>query len=317
MLAGQTKCQCKYTITKNSNQAKGILSVAFPVVTSEHHHGKRKISRSGLTFAHPVLFIIFKYNMGHVNMPGLFNKVARVTLIFWLMKVVATTLGETLGDFVSMTLNLGYLVGIAITATFFLVVLLTQLFAKKYYGIFFWLVIVGTTTLGTEISDYLDRTLHLGYAWGSLLLIACLLLTLFLWHKKYNNLEVYPITEKTKELYYWTAILFSNSLGTAFGDFLSDNIGLSYLTGALVTGSIIVVVVLLHYSTRINHVVLFWIAFIFTRPFGATFGDFLTKPVAKGGMAFNRLTSSFISLAIMIVLLIIAYNQDKRKVQAG
>ncbi len=243
------------------------------------------------------------------------NKVARITLIFWLMKVVATTLGETLGDFVSMTLNLGYIVGIAITAAFFLVVLITQLSAKRFYGVLYWLVIIGTTTLGTEISDFLDRTLHLGYAWGSLLLISCLLLTLFLWHNKYANLDVYPITEKKKELFYWTAILFSNSLGTAFGDFLSDNVGLSYLTGAMVTGGIIVVVVLLHYYTKINHVVLFWIAFVFTRPFGATFGDFLTKPIEKGGMAFNRLTSSLISAGIMIVLLIIAHKQNKRKEQ--
>lgn len=247
------------------------------------------------------------------NSAVLVNKVARITLIFWLMKVVATTLGETLGDFVSMTLNLGYVTGIAITAAFFLVVLVTQLSVRKFYGVLYWLVIVGTTTLGTEISDFLDRTWKLGYAWGSLLLVTCLMLTLLLWFKKYKNLEVYPITEKTKELYYWTAILFSNSLGTAFGDFLSDNIGLSYLTGAMVTGGIIVVVVLLHYYTKINHVLLFWIAFVFTRPFGATFGDFLTKPVAKGGMAFDRLTSSLISLAIMTVLMIIAHRQNMRK----
>ncbi len=255
--------------------------------------------------------------MEQYNKTGLINKVARITLIFWLMKVVATTLGETLGDFVSMTLNLGYMVGIAITAAFFLIVLLTQLSARRYYGVLYWLVIIGTTTLGTEISDFLDRTLHLGYAWGSLLLVTCLFLTLFLWHKKYNNLEVYPITEKTKEVYYWTAILFSNSLGTAFGDFLSDNIGLSYLTGAIVTGAIIVVVVLLHYYTKINHVLLFWIAFVFTRPFGATFGDFLTKPVAKGGMAFDRLSSSLISAGIMVVLMIISHRQNVRKGVTG
>jgi len=246
------------------------------------------------------------------NRSGLMNKVAKITLIFWFLKVVATTLGETLGDFFSMTLNLGYSVGIAITAGFFLIILLAQLSAKRFYPVIYWLVIIGTTTLGTEISDFLDRTWHLGYAWGSLLLVTCLVLTLYLWHKKYNNLEVYPITEKTKELYYWTAILFSNSLGTAFGDFLSDNIGLSYLTGAMVTGGIIVVVVLLHYFTRINHVVLFWIAFIFTRPFGATFGDFLTKPIEKGGLAFGRLTSSLISFGVMAVLMVISMRQNKR-----
>ena len=180
------------------------------------------------------------------------NKVAQITILFWLLKIVATTLGETLGDFLSMTVNLGYAIGIAITAAFFLLVLMMQLLVKKYMPLIYWLVIIGTTTLGTEISDFIDRSLHLGYAWGSLVLVAGLFGTLFLWHKKYNSLEVYPITEKNKELYYWVAILFSNSLGTAFGDFLSDNMGLSYLNGALVTGLVILIVVLLHYLTKIN-----------------------------------------------------------------
>ena len=206
------------------------------------------------------------------------NKVAKITLIFWLMKIVATTLGETLGDYISMTLNLGYTIGIAITLGFFFIVLLTQLAIKKYVPILFWLVIIATTTLGTEISDYIDRTLHLGYTAGSILLLSGLFITLYLWYSKYKNLEVFPIIAKQKEVYYWTAILFSNSLGTAFGDFLGEYFGMSYLQGALVTGSVIVIVVLLHYLTKINHIVLFWVAFIFTRPFGATFGDFLTKP---------------------------------------
>ena len=240
------------------------------------------------------------------------NKVARITLIFWLMKIVATTLGETLGDYISMTLNLGYTVGIGITLLFFIIVLSAQLAVKKYIPVIFWLVIVGTTTLGTEISDYLDRTMHLGYAWGTALLVSCLFLTLVLWYSKYKNLEVFPIAEKSKEIYYWTAILFSNSLGTAFGDFLGDYFGLSYLSGALITGAIILVVVLLHSYTKINHILLFWIAFIFTRPFGATFGDFLTKPLAKGGLALGTLPSSLISMAIMALLIIIAHSQHRK-----
>lgn len=236
------------------------------------------------------------------------NKVAKITLIFWLMKIVATTLGETLGDFISMTLNLGYTVGIGITLLFFAVVLFTQLSVKKYVPVIYWLVIVGTTTLGTEISDYIDRTLHLGYAWGSLILISCLLLTLYLWNRRYKNLEVYPITERPKEIYYWVAILFSNSLGTAFGDFLSDDMGLSYLNGALITGAIILIVVLLHYYTKINQILLFWIAFIFTRPFGATFGDFLTKPLSKGGMELGTLPSSLVSIAILTILIFISHR---------
>ena len=251
--------------------------------------------------------------MNTLNNRQAINKVAQITILFWLMKIVATTLGETLGDFLSMTLNLGYAIGIAITAAFFLIVLIMQLSVKKYVPVIYWLVIIGTTTLGTEISDFIDRSLHLGYAWGSLVLVAGLFGTLFLWHKKYNSLEVYPITEKNKELYYWVAILFSNSLGTAFGDFLSDNIGLSYLYGAIITGAIILVVVLIHYYTSINHIVLFWIAFIFTRPFGATFGDFLTKPPEKGGLAFSRLTSSLISLGVMAVLLIVSNRQHNKQ----
>jgi uncharacterized membrane-anchored protein len=239
------------------------------------------------------------------------NKVAKITLIFWLMKIVATTLGETLGDFISMTLNLGYTIGIVVTFAFFFVVLFTQLAVKKYIPVVYWLVIIGTTTLGTEISDYIDRTLHLGYTAGSILLVSCLLLTLFLWFRKYKNLEVYPIVDKQKEVFYWTAILFSNSLGTAFGDFLGDHFGLSYLQGAFVTGGVILVVVLLHYLTKINHIVLFWIAFIFTRPFGATFGDFLTKPIDKGGLHLGTLNASLVSIGVMTVLLFITHRQHK------
>ena len=237
------------------------------------------------------------------------NKVAKITLIFWIMKIVATTLGETLGDFISMTLNLGYTVGIAITLVFFFVVLLIQLTRKKYVPVVYWLVIIGTTTLGTEISDYIDRTLQIGYTAGSILLVSCLLFTLYLWFRKYKNLEVFPITGKQKEIYYWSAILFSNSLGTAFGDFLGDYFGLSYLHGAFVTGGVILIVLLLHYLTKINHILLFWIAFIFTRPFGATFGDFLTKPLEKGGLHLGTLNSSLVSVAIITVLLFIAHRQ--------
>ena len=238
-----------------------------------------------------------------------FNKVANITFLFWLMKIVATTLGETLGDFFAQTLNLGYLIGIGITLVFFLIVLFIQLSAKKYIPLFYWLVIIGTTTLGTEISDFIDRSLHLGYAFGSLLLVSLLVLTLFLWFKSYKNLEFYPIFEKKKEIFFWTAVLFSNSLGTAFGDFLNDNLGLSYLYGALITLSVIVIVVALHYFTKINHIVLFWIAFIFTRPFGATFGDFLTKPLAKGGLDLGTLNASAISILIMVILIFVSHQK--------
>lgn len=239
------------------------------------------------------------------------NKVAEITLIFWLMKIIATTLGETLGDFLSMTLNLGYAVGIGITAVFFLTVLLIQLFSEKYIPVFYWLVIIATTTLGTEISDFMDRSLNLGYTLGSIILFVCLLATLFLWHKKFKSLSVFPIFERDKEIFYWIAILFSNSLGTAFGDYLSDVVGMSYLNGAFVTASIILIVVLLHYFTQINRIVLFWIAFIFTRPFGATFGDFLTKPIAKGGLDLGTLNASIISVILIGILIVVSHKRLK------
>jgi uncharacterized membrane-anchored protein len=241
------------------------------------------------------------------------NKVAEVSLLFWLMKIVATTLGETLGDYIAQTLKLGYSIGLIITLVFFMIVLAVQLNANKYIPAFYWLVIIATTTLGTEISDFIDRSLHVGYTVGSLLLLSGLLLTLLLWFKKFNNLNVYPITDQNKETYYWIAILFSNSLGTAFGDYLSDVIGLSYINGAFVTAAIILIVVLLHYATKINHIILFWIAFIFTRPFGATFGDFLTKPTAKGGVDLGTLNASIVSLILMTLLIIVSQrNLQKR-----
>ncbi|MEO6902234.1 MAG: hypothetical protein ABI315_03675 [Bacteroidia bacterium] len=243
------------------------------------------------------------------------NKVAQITFTFWLMKIIATTLGETLGDYLSMTLDLGYLTGIIITLIFFLIVLSVQLITKKYIPVFYWLVIVATTTLGTEISDFLDRSLHLGYTNGSIILFSGLITTLMLWYRKFKTLSVYPIVSRNKETYYWIAILFSNSLGTAFGDYLSDVIGLSFLNGAIVTGAIILVVVLLHYLTSLNHVLLFWIAFVFTRPFGATFGDFLTKPITNGGLDLGTLNATIVSVALMILLIIIAHKRlNKQKI---
>ena len=238
------------------------------------------------------------------------NKVAKITLLFWIMKIIATTLGETLGDLLAHTLNLGYAIGLAITGVFFLMVLAIQLKAKKYIPALFWLVIVGTTTVGTEISDFMDRTLHLGYLAGSLILITLLLNTLWIWNNTIGKIEVYPIINKKVELFFWIAILLSNSLGTAFGDFLSDNVGLSYLQGAMVTAGVIAIVVLLHYVTKINHIILFWIAFIFTRPFGATFGDLLTKTTAEGGLDLGTVPATLVSVALLSLLVIYSHKKN-------
>lgn len=243
------------------------------------------------------------------------NKVIEITLMFWLMKIIATTLGETLGDFISITSNLGYTAGLLITMLFFAIVLSVQLFSKKYVPLFYWLVIIGTTTLGTEISDYIDRTLHLGYTLGSVLLFTCLMVTFFFWYKKFKNLEFYPIYDKSKELFYWTAILFSNSLGTAFGDYLYDNLGLSYITGAAITAGVILVLVVLHYLTKKNQILLFWAAFIFTRPFGAAFGDFLTKPTALGGLDLGTFPASAVSIILLSVLIFISHKKHNNNVQ--
>jgi len=243
------------------------------------------------------------------------NKVAEITLLFWLMKIVATTLGETFGDYLSMTLNYGYFTGLVITFFLFVLFLGIQLALKKYIPVFYWMVIIATTTLGTEISDFIDRSLHLGYTMGSLLLFFGLAVTLILWKRKYKSLAVFPIELMQKEIFYWIAILFSNSLGTAFGDYLVDVIGLSYIYAAIVTASVILIVVALHYLSKINHVLLFWIAFVFTRPFGATFGDFLTKTTKQGGLDLGTLSASLLSVLIISSLVVIEYFGMKRAVK--
>ena len=243
------------------------------------------------------------------------NKVAEITIYFWIMKIFATTLGETSGDFLSMTCNLGYWTSLGITMSFFILILLTQLNSKEFRPSFYWAVIVATTTVGTEISDLMDRTLGLGYMMGSLILFSCLVTALAIWFYKEKNLEVYPIYEKKKEMLFWIAVLFSNSLGTAFGDFLSDNLKLNYIGGALICAGIILLVIFLHYFSRINQIVLFWIAFVFTRPFGATFGDLLTKPIIKGGFNIPRREASLITVFLLVIVLIYSNFPRSLKLQ--
>jgi len=240
------------------------------------------------------------------------NKVARITFLFWVIKILATTIGETLGDMLSMTLGIGYSESLIITLAFFVIALLIQLKASKFYTGLYWLVIIGTTTAGTEISDFMDRTLGLGYAIGSLILFSSLMLVLFIWHRQEKGIRYYPIINMKVETLFWIAVLLSNSLGTAFGDFLSDNVGLSYFNGALITACIIVFVVTLHYFTKINDVLLFWIAFIFTRPFGATFGDLLTKPISDGGLDLGTIPSTLITTTLMVIIVIYSSIRERR-----
>lgn len=239
------------------------------------------------------------------------SKVAQVTAMFWLLKIIATTLGETFGDFISQTLNLGYVVGLSITGLLLVLVLTAQIRGDRFHPALFWAGIAATTTAGTEISDLMDRTLGLGYTLGAMILAIGLVVTLSIWYVRKQDLSIYPIVDKEKELLFWIAVIFSNSLGTAFGDFLVDVVGLSYSQGALVTMGVIGMVLVLHYMRAASEVLLFWIAFIFTRPFGATFGDFLTKPLAKGGLELGTYNAAAVSLLLMASLIYVSMRRQR------
>jgi len=230
------------------------------------------------------------------------KKIPEVALLFWIMKICATTLGETAGDLLSMTLNVGYAVSTLILMFGFLVTLFAQLLSKKYVPFIYWLVILSTSTAGTTMSDFMDRTLGLGYALGSIILVFLLCLTLGVWYKFEKSLSVTDIKTKRGELFYWTAILVSNTLGTALGDYLADNSGLGFAGGAILIGSLLTIIVLAYYFTKISRIFLFWIAFVLTRPFGATFGDLLTKTHEKGGLDFGTIGSSFILFSVLLIL---------------
>jgi len=242
------------------------------------------------------------------------KKLPEITIAFWIMKICATTLGETAGDLLSMTMNVGYAISSIILISVFLVTLVTQLFSKKYNPFLYWTVILSTSTAGTTMSDYMDRTLGLGYAMGSLILITILLAIFAFWRLTEKSLSVTNITTFKVELLYWTAILFSNTLGTAFGDFLADDSGLGFGGGALLIGSLLLLIILAKYFTKISTVLLFWIAFVLTRPFGATFGDLLTKSTEKGGLNFGTKGSSLILFVILTALVVYASMRKRREV---
>ncbi|MGZ8269677.1 MAG: COG4705 family protein, partial [Methylophilus sp.] len=228
---------------------------------------------------------------------------------FWIIKIIATTLGETAGDLLSMTMHVGYGVSTLILMSLFLITLYLQLKSKKFNPLLFWTVILTTSTAGTTFSDYMDRTLGLGYAAGSLVLVLGLVVVLTVWRISEKTISVSHISNTRTELFYWVAILFSNTLGTALGDYLADDSGLGFFGGALLIGSIIAIIALLSIYTQVNRILLFWTAFILTRPFGATFGDLLTKPMTLGGLGFGTIGSSMI-LAISLVMLV-AYSNFK------
>jgi uncharacterized membrane-anchored protein len=245
------------------------------------------------------------------------SKVPEVTLLFWILKVAATTLGETGGDTVTMTLNWGYLAGVALFVVVLIGLVFAQIRARMFQPWLYWATIVASTTFGTAAADFADRSLGIGYAGGSTLLFTCLIASLGLWYWSQGTISVNTVTTARVEAFYWVSITLSQTLGTALGDWLADDGGLGYQGGALVFTAALAVIAALYYWTSASRVALFWAAFILTRPLGATVGDSLDKPVHDGGLAFSRPVASAIIAAFMIVCLLAFRQRAGRHPQAS
>jgi uncharacterized membrane-anchored protein len=233
------------------------------------------------------------------------GKVPEVTLVFWIIKIAATTLGETGGDTVTMTLNWGYLVGTALFLSLLLVLVILQIAAKRFYPWLYWATIVASTTAGTTMADFADRSLGIGYAGGASLLFACLMATLGAWYWSQGSISVATVNTPKVEAFYWVAITFSQTLGTALGDWTADDTGLGYDGGALVFAAGLAILAAAYFFTNTSRVLLFWAAFILTRPLGATVGDFLDKPVSDGGLALSRPIASAVIGAFIVVCIFV------------
>ena len=233
------------------------------------------------------------------------SKVPQVTLLFWIIKIAATTLGETGGDAVSMSMNLGYLVGTAIFGVLFLVAVAAQIRARQFHPFLYWTTIVATTTVGTTLADFADRSLGIGYAGGASLLFVLLMASLALWHRVLGTVSVESISSPKAELFYWVTIMFSQTLGTALGDWTADTAGLGYGGGAIVFSILLGLVVAAYLWTKISRTLLFWAAFILTRPLGAVVGDYLDKPLSAGGLALSRYSASAALIDFIVACLMI------------
>ena len=233
------------------------------------------------------------------------SKVPEVTLVFWIVKIAATTLGETAGDAVSMSMNLGYLIGTAIFAAAFIIAVISQIKSKQYHPAIYWTTIIASTTVGTTLADYADRSLGIGYSGGVTLLTSLLLLSLFTWYKTLGSVSTDTISNPREEMFYWVTIMFSQTLGTALGDWTADTAGLGYGLGILIFTTLLLLVVALNFRTNVSKAILFWAAFILTRPLGAVVGDFLDKPIASGGLALSRYSASAALIGFIILCLII------------
>src|SRR3954468_10964227 len=249
--------------------------------------------------------------------PELVAKVPQVTLLFWIVKILATTLGETGGDAVTMSWlgeatadarGTGYLVGTAIFGVVFVAAVLLQIKAKKFHPSLYWLTIVATTTVGTTLADYCTRSLRIGYSGGSSILLVLVIASLLIWHWSTGSISIETVNTPKIEVFYWVTIMFSQTLGTALGDWVADTNEMGYAGAAAVFGGLLLLTALLYYFTSISRVILFWTAFILTRPLGAVVGDFLDKPILKGGLALSRYTAS-LALFIVIVALILMFPQ--------
>lgn len=241
-----------------------------------------------------------------------FSKVPELTLMFWVVKVAATTLGETGGDAVTMSMNLGYLVGTGIFAAIFLVAVAIQIRSKSFHPVIYWTTIIATTTVGTTLADFADRSLGIGYAGGSSILLALLLGSLFVWHRTLGSISVQSIRSNKAELFYWITIMFSQTLGTALGDWTADSAGFGYSGSAAIFGSLLAVIAALYFFTKVSRTFLFWAAFILTRPLGAVVGDLLDKPVDHGGLALSRYSAS-VALLVFIVTCLIVFRSRPAK----
>ncbi len=240
------------------------------------------------------------------------GKVPEVTLLFWIIKIAATTLGETAGDAVSMSMNLGYLVGTGIFAALFLAAVIAQIRAKTFHPVLYWTTIIATTTVGTTLADFADRSLGIGYAGGSTLLLMLLLASLLVWHRTLGSVSVDTVSSPKAEMFYWLTIMFSQTLGTALGDWTAGTAGLGYTGAAIVFSALLALVVVAYYWTSVSKTILFWAAFILTRPLGAVVGDFLDKPLSAGGLALSRYSASAALFAFILCSILLFKQRAAR-----
>ena len=241
------------------------------------------------------------------------SKVPEVTLGFWLIKILATTLGETGGDAVSMSMDLGYLVGTGIFLTIFVISVAAQIKAKQFHSFLYWATIIASTTVGTTLADFADRSLGIGYLGGSLLLAGLLMATIFLWHRSLGSIDVGSVHEPKAEAFYWLTIMFSQTLGTALGDWTADSADLGYIGAAYIFSAGLLLIVGAYYFTKVSRTALFWFAFILTRPLGAVVGDFLDKPIAQGGLEFSRYTATAALFAAIVILVVVLPQRAAKK----